>query len=319
MRGVNRALTLFAFFSLIGAGACVRRSPQSNAKPREVRLVTGTPGGGFYPVGQSLAGAYRNGVPPLTVEHRESAGSISNVMALQRADADIALAYADVAYFAFAGTLAGHPNRFDRLRGIAVLQRAPLHLVVRAGSGIQDVAGLRGQRVGVGTQGSGTALTAGLVLNAFGIDPKSVRTEQLRYNDAAARLAAGDLDAMFVIGADPVDAVRVATNAGGRILPLAGSAIERLRDEYPFFRAAVIRAGAYPGVATAVRTIGVENLLLCRSDLDEELVHDLTARLFASLPSMPLLRTMDLEQAPAVPIPLHDGAARFYRERELFR
>jgi hypothetical protein len=130
---------------------------------------------------------------------------------------------------------------------------------------------------------------------------------------------AGDLDAMFVVGADPVDAVRVATRGGGRVLPLTGPAIERLRHEYPFFRATVIRAGEYQEHSTGIPTIGVENLLVCRRGLDEALVHDLTARVFGALSSIPLLRTIDLEQAPAVPIPLHDGAARFYRERELFR
>ena len=278
--------------------------------------MTGTPGGGFYPLGQSLAAAYRGEV---AVEHRESPGSVNNVLALQTGRADVALAYADVAYFAFAGTLEGQAERFDRLRGIAVLQRAPVHLVARSGSGIAGVAGLRGKRVGTGTQGSGTALTAALVLHAFHIDPTSVCTQQLRYDEAAARLLSGDLDAMFVIGADPIETVRLAANSGSRIIPLTGPPIERLRKEYGFFSRVVIRGGVYPGHPQAIPTIGVENLLLCRSDLDEELVHDLTARLFSSLPSLPLLRTIDLEQAPAVPIPLHDGAARFYRERELFR
>ena len=295
---------------LVTSASCAPRDHHVAKSKPVIRLMTGTPGGGFYPLGQSLAAAYRSDVD---VDHRESPGSVNNVVALQTGRADVALAYADVAYFAFAGTLEGHPERFDRLRGIAVLQRAPVHLVARAGSGIADVAGLRGKRVGVGTQGSGTALTAALVLHAFGIDPTSVRTEQLRYDEAAARLLSGQLDAMFVIGADPIETVRLAANSGARIVPLTGPPIERLRKEYPFFSPVVIRAGLYPGHSDPIHTIGVENILLCRSDLDEELVHDLTARLFASL------RTIDLEQAPAVPIPLHDGAARFYRERELFR
>jgi len=31
------------------------------------------------------------------------------------------------------------------------------------------------------------------------------------------------------------------------------------------------------------------------------------------------LRLMNLDQASATSIPLHDGAARYYREQELFR
>jgi len=173
--------------------------------------------------------------------------------------------------------------------------------------------------VGVGTGGSGTALTAGLVMKAFGIDAAAVESKQLRYDDAAKQLMRGTLDAMFVIGADPVDAVRIATQAGARILPLEGAAIDALRSEYPFFRVALIEGGRYPGHDKAIRTIGVETLLVCRSSLDEREVHDLTARLLAGVRDMPLLRTMDLEQASAVPIPLHEGAARFYRERELTR
>jgi len=224
-----------------------------------------------------------------------------------------------VAYLSFTGRLAAQHGRFDRLRGIAVLQLSPVHLVVSARSGVKDPSELRGRHIGVGTDGSGTALTAGLVLRAFRLEPSSVRTETLRYNDAAARLAAGDLDAMFVIGNDPVDAVRIAAGAGARILPLSGPAIDRLRHDYPFFHLAVVRRGSYPGQQEPIRTIGVENLLLCRADLPEQTVHDLTGRLFELQPSVGPLRDMDLDHAPAVPIPLHEGAARFYREREVFR
>jgi hypothetical protein len=190
---------------------------------------------------------------------------------------------------------------------------------VRAGSAIADAASLRGRRVAVGPTGSGSALTAQIVLRALGIDETAVLVEPLKYNEAAARLAAGTIDALFVTGSDPVDSVRVSTQAGARILPLGGPAIEQLRHDYPFFRPTVIQGGTYPGHPAPIRTIGVDNLLLCRRGLDESAVHDLTEQFFLQLPSMRILGGMDLEQAPATPIPLHDGAARYYRERELER
>ena len=82
-----------------------------------------------------------------------------------------------------------------------------------------------------------------------------------------------------------------------------------------------IPADTYPGQHERIHTIGVDTLLVCRSDLSEPLVHDLTKRLFDVLPTIAQrqtsLRLMDIEQAPATPIPLHEGAARYYREREL--
>ena len=296
------------------------RQPASVAPVRAVvRLTTGTPGAGFYPLGDALARGLRQAARSPDVQARDSAGSVANVEALQRGEADLGLSYADVAYMAFVGRLERHPQAFDDLRGIAVLELTPVHLVVRANSGVRDAADLRGRRIGVGLPGSGSALTADIVLAALGIDASAVRLEPLRYVEAGNRVAAGTLDAMFVTGGDPMASVRASTGAGARLVPLTGAAIERLRHEYPFFRPTVIPGGTYPGHPDPIQTIGVDNLLVCRRSLDESLVHDLTARFFEILPSLSILTSMDLDQAPAAPIPLHDGAARYYRERELSR
>jgi hypothetical protein len=299
------------------APAC--RQPDAPAVRRTVRLTTGTPGAAFYPLSQALERAWAAASPGFDVQTRDSAGSVANVEAIQNGSADVGLAFADVAYTAYVAWLAKGAPEADSLRGIAVLELAPVHLVVRRDSTIASVADLRGCRVAVGPGGSGSAITAQLVLAALGIDLKDVRVESLRYNEAAERLKAGTIDALFVTGRDPVEAVRDAIGAGARMLPLAGPAIERLRHEYPFYRQTQIPGGTYPGHPDPLDTIGVDSLLVCRRGLDEALVHDLTARFFAVLPSLPMLSFMDLDQAPATPIPLHEGAGRYYRERELSR
>ena len=73
----------------------------------------------------------------------------------------------------------------------------------------------------------------------------------------------------------------------------------------------------------ATETLGSEWPLVCRSDLSEDLVYELTREFFAQLPAMARQHReaalIDPEQAPATPIPLHPGAARYYREREILR
>jgi uncharacterized protein len=323
VRSALRTVTLGILVSVVlaAAGAAAGcRQPGPSVPRRVVRLTTGTPGAGFYPLGDALAQSLRRAGPPSPdVQVHDSAGSVANIEALQRGDADLGLSYADVAYMAFVGRLAGRPRAFEELRGIAVLELTPVHLVVRAGSSVRDAADLRGLHIGVGLPGSGSALTADIVLAALGIETSAVRLDPLRYVEAGNRVAAGTLDAMFVTGSDPMASVRTSTGAGARLVPLTGPAIERLRHEYPFFRPTVIPGGTYPGHPDPIQTIGVDNLLVCRRSLDESLVHDLTARFFEILPSLSMLTSMDVEQAPATPIPLHDGAARYYRERELSR
>jgi TRAP transporter TAXI family solute receptor len=304
------------------AAGCL--APEGGGRPRPhltLRLTTGSPGAGFHPLGVALARAYRSAFPDVELQVFESPGSVRNVEAIQHGDADLGFAFADVAYVAFVGQL--QEFAFNRLRGVAVLQLNPLHLVVSSRASIHSVRDLRGRRVAMGPPGSGTALTAGLILRAFGIDPTSVSTELLQFNDASAKLSAGRLDAMFVNASYPAESVTMAAQAGARLLAIEGPAIDRLRHDYPFLRLSAIPPGTYPSHPAPVRTVGVDNLLLCRSDLDEELVYELTKNFFAALPELAdeqiSLRQMDFAQAPATPIPLHEGAARYYRERELFR
>ncbi len=307
--------------SVLLVSACSQTVPE---RPRvRVRFASGTPGGHFYALGEALAREYGRALPNVDFDVRPSDGAASNLEALQRGDADIGLSHADVTYLAFAGRLDDRRTGFTRLRGIAMLQLAPVHVVVRADSGIRTVRQLRGRRISLGRPSWGSSSTAARVLSAFGLGLDDEQVEPLSYDEAAARLTSGKLDALLVTGTDPLAAVTAATSAGARILPLDGEAIDRLRRDYPFFSRTTIPGGTYPGQPNSIHTIGVHTLIVCRADLDEALVHDLTERLFAILPLLPTRETplgrMDLAQAPATPIPLHEGAARYYRERELAR
>jgi TRAP transporter TAXI family solute receptor len=295
----------------------------ANPPPTHVRLTSGIPGAGFHPLGAALRDSFARVLPSVVVDVQESPGAVRNLQALQRGQADLGFAFADVAYMAYTGGLDEEPKPFDRIRGIAVLQLTPLHLLVRADGGINRLEDLPGHRVSLGPVGSGTALTSSIVVRAFGIDPQDLRMERRPFNDATDRLLAGAIDAAFVDAAYPADAVVHATRGGARILPVEGPAVNRLRAVYPFLRVTAIPGGTYPNHAAHVPTVGIDSVLVCRADLPEALVYALTRALFDSLPTLSAGRTwlqeMDVAQAPATPVPLHDGARRYYRERELTR
>jgi TRAP transporter TAXI family solute receptor len=162
---------------------------------------------------------------------------------------------------------------------------------------------------------------AEIVLGAFGLALGDLRVVQLPYDAVPGRFRDGSIDAHLVTGSPPLDAVTEATRIGARLLSLDGAPVGRLHATFPFYRRTLIPAGVYPNHPAPTRTIGVDSLLLCRADLDESLVYDLTRVLFTALPSLASLQLppIALDQAPATLIPLHPGAARFYRERELSR
>jgi TRAP transporter TAXI family solute receptor len=290
-----------------------------------IRLTTGLPGASFNPLGTGLARAYSRAYPEVAFKVVPSRGSIDNLDALQRGTAELGLAFTDVAYLAFVGQ--GHRRTertsYERLRGIAVLQLTPLQVMVRPHSSVTAVHQLRGGRLALGPSGSGTALTAELILRSFGLTRNHIHAVSLPFMEAAEQLVDGELDGAFVSAGYPADSVHYAATAGARLIDVTGPVVDTLRAEYPFLRVARIPGGTYPSHDTPIRTVGVDTMLACREDLDEMLVYRLTKTLFEALPGLAArldsLKSMDLDQVAATPIPLHSGAARYYRERELSR
>lgn len=289
------------------------------APPRQVvRLTRNTT------IGEFLAREYAQAIPGVDFELVDVVGSVAAVSAIQHRRADVGVAFADVAYEAQAD-LADHPDpSLGSLRGVAALQVAPVHLVAWPGAHVRGMLDLRGRRIGTGQESSGQERLAELILRAYHLEDNAVERVPVIPDTAASSLSAGVVDAAFVTGYYPLAPVSDAARKGAHLIPIDGEPVERLTREYPFLRPVLIPAHTYVGQTTAIPTIAVDRLLVCRSDLDDALVYALTRALFDVLPRMPAfqrtsLRLMDVQEASATPIPLHNGAARYYRERELAR
>ena len=283
---------------------------QAAARP-VVRVLTALAGGGFHTLANDLVRVYREGLPGVTFETAQSPSAIGSVEAVQTGSADLSFAFADHVYVAYKGRLEAGQPPYDRLRAIADLGATPVQLLVRRGLRIRSVTDLRGLRVGIGLAGNATEVTVDLLLRAYGMRMSDLRAEHAATTESASRVADGTLDAMFSDTIYPADTVqgrdsggrpaRAADGAGDRT-PQTGISVLSRRDD---------PRGAYPEIDYDVVTVGVNSLLICRRDLDERLVYQLTKIFFDSLPvlsSGTALRMMDVERAAAAPIPLHDGA-----------
>ena len=236
----------------------------------------------------------------------------SMLEAVERGEADVALTGADHAYFAYREALQGGA-RLSNLRAMAALQVIPLHLLLRPG--IRDISDLQGRNVGTN---SVSRQLVKLLLAEFDLTPLQLHI--LPPDLALRRLGEGDLDGVFY-PALSTPAIEAALRRGARLMPIEGSAVGRLRRAYPFVRFVSIPEATYGGQTVPVHTLGVALVYVCRRDLDEQLVYELTKLLFDVLPrlnahSLPL-HLVDVKEASATPIPLHEGSARYYREQEL--
>jgi uncharacterized protein len=314
-RRVFHAVVLFLCAIVIGC-----RSEQHPAKvspqTSTVRLV------GIQPILEPFANFYRTRLPDLTFSLRQgSAGMVANVDYLQNGVGDVTFTQSDIAYTALTKGTEANPMPHTNLRGLAVTWMVAQHLVVGPKVDFHSLSDLRGKRVGIGLPGGGTGITAQIILAQSGL-LSDVQLVRVPPTEVASHLANGAIDAEFITGAYPADLVTAAlATPGTRLVPIEGSGISDLKAKYPFLRPVVIPANTY-GQGEDIHTLGVDVLLICRESLSEEIVYRMLTTFFDGIQDLaqkqPVFRSVSLSQAPATPIPLHPGAARFYRERELF-
>ncbi len=321
--------------ALVGALALLAASAALGQETSFFRIGTGSTSGTYFPIGGIVAGAISNpsgddacrpggncGVPGLTAVALSTQGSVSNVMGIIDGSLESGFSQADISYWAYQGErVFKRMGRVEKLRTIANLYPEAVHLVVRRGSGIRSVADLRGKRVSLGQEGSGTRVDAKLILRAYGLRLKHLKAEAHSAGAAADLLRADKLDGFFFIAGTPANAIAdLASNTLIDLVPIAGPRSEKLKERYPFFFASLIPAGTYLNVA-ATETLAVGAQWLVSADVSEERVYQVTkafwhentrALLEKGHPKGKEIRIYSA--LDGLVVPLHPGARRYYSE-----
>ena len=281
-----------------------------------LRLGAAAAGGVYNAFGTAMAAQNS------TIEVKQTAGSAANLRLLAGGYLQLAVAQSDMAQDAYDlhGLLiqGAHESTERSFSAVATLYEEAVQVVVRADSGITTLEELQGCTLSVGEEESGTEQNAGQVLAACGLNNRLVHTVNLNYTDAAARLADGTIDAMFVTAGLHADALeQLAETCAIRLLSVDGGVGARLLAAYPAYRACVIPAGTYAGQGEDVWTVSVQALLLASNALSDETVQRLTARYFDSVDAVAAAVPVPLVTDPAVAaaqsvIPYHTGAAAYY-------
>jgi uncharacterized protein len=258
----------------------------------------------------------------LIVSTRATQGSIANVNAVTSGAANSGLAQADIVALAVAGQgpfrTAG-PAR--QLRTIANLYGEDLHLVAARRAKILSVSDLRGKRVSLSSEGSGTIITARAVLQAYRLAEWRITPNFDSADRAAALMRQGRLDAFFFVGGTPVNLItQLLEDDVGVLIPIDGPGRTRLLAQQKQLVAHTIPQGTYPG-SPAVDTIGVDALWVTSTAQPEALIHGMVRAVYNTR-NRPMIEArkvgfnfLDLRRAPTGSIaPLHPGAENFYTQ-----
>jgi uncharacterized protein len=306
---------------LTGCGPTKASTPDRHA----ITFLTGPNGGAYNPLGRALGEIYNAKIPSAQVTVRASdgpEGASANAQAVESGAADLAFSRSDLAYVVYRSGADTDQAARSHLRSVAVLYTNALHIVVRRDSGIRSGHDFAHHRVQVGDAATADSMVR-MILDAYGVGDQAI---QVRSNSRGAldRLRAGDFDVRIFASAYPLVSIQdVSESSGIRLLSIEPDVRDRLRSRFPFFKPAVIPKNTYHGQDEDIQTVGIDGLLICRDSLPESLVYEMTKNLFDALPDLTrsdeAARLINVGRAPSTPVPLHPGAARYYRERDLFR
>ncbi|WP_426996956.1 TAXI family TRAP transporter solute-binding subunit [Pseudarthrobacter sp. N5] len=293
-------------------------------RPRTLTVAGGEPGGFYLEFATLLADLLRrqgvagNAVPLTT------AGSLENMDRLLTGEATFAIALADAAA---QQASAQEPSAgAGRIVALGKVYENYVHCIVRKNSGIRTFSDLAGKTAAIGDVGSGTSLTAHRLIAASGLSTanataagQSLKEVNLGLNQGLAALRDGSVDALFWSGGVPTAAITAANKDVGLGFIDLSALIPATRTHYgAFYDRVLIPANGYEGTP-AVWTVGVANLLLCRSDLAEPIVTRTVELLVGNAQELIPRSSMGVQfLSPetlinTAGVPLHPAAAAAYR------
>jgi TRAP transporter TAXI family solute receptor len=306
----------------VAAGACLL--PAAAQAQQFINILTGGTSGVYYPLGVALGKIYGEKIPGVKTQVQSTKASVENLNLLQRGRGELALALGDSVKFAWEGNAeVGFPAKLDKLRGVAAVYPNYIQIVASQTSGIKTFADLKGKSLSVGAAKSGTEVNAREVFKAMGMSYANLgKTEYLPFGESVELIKNRQLDATLQSAGLGVASIRdLATSIPVNVVAVPADAVARIGAPYI---AATIPAGTYPGQTADVPTAAVVNFLVTHDGVPEETVYQMTKQLFENLDQMVAAHkaatAIKLETATAgMPVPLHPGAMRYYKEKGLIK
>ncbi len=290
-----------------------------------INILTGGTSGVYYPLGVALSQIYSKAIPEAKSSVQATKASAENLNLIQAGRGELAFTLGDALSDAWKGNAgAGFKTPLKKLRAVAAIYPNYIQIVASADSGIKTLADLRGKRVSVGAPKSGTEINARAILKGAGLSYADLgRVEYLPFGESVELMKNRQIDATLISAGLGVSAIRdLATSVKMVVVSIPPAVVAKIND--PAYQAAVIPANTYEDQTTDVPTVAIGNVLVTRADLPADTVYKMTKAMFTHLPELvaahSAAKAIKLENAvKGLPIPLHPGAAKYYREVGLIK
>jgi TRAP transporter TAXI family solute receptor len=300
---------------------------EEELRPMLLSIGTGGVGGIFFPLGGGVAEVINRNIPGLRATAEVTAGSVANMRMVQRGDMELALSMDDVTWAAYHGKgVFAAEGKLDNLRALFQMYPNYFQIVTLRDLPIYSMADLRGRRVSIGAPASGTAVKFTSLITALGMTLDDFKVSRLSFAEQVTALRDGTIDVgSWSVGLGAASIIDIATTHDIRIIPVSPAEQKKISAAHPFYFAGIIPRGTYRGIDADVSVMYVGNTMIAHKDVQYRAAYEIVRAVFDP-ENLAFLRTVHrvaeetvLERAAMVPIPLHPGAERFFREKGVLK
>lgn len=305
---------------LIALGVILALARPGNAAETVITILTGPPSGIYYPLGTTLSSIYAKAMPGANVSVQATAASVANLKLLEAGDGELGFTLGSTLVAAWGGSkTAGFDAPLTKLRAIGRIYPNYFQIVASNRSGIKTLADLKGKRVSIGPKGSGTAVDALYICRAAGFTAGDLANfVPAPFAASFQKIEQGTLDAAALTGGLGVEYIRHPLASGQvTLVSIPPEAVAKMADRG--YVAGTIPAGTYENQPGDVSTALIPNFLVTRVGVSDDVAYLMTKSLFTHLDQLvqthPAAKGIAVKTATVgLPIPLHPGAERYYRE-----
>ena len=314
---------------VLSMGLAVAAVPVSAAETYNLKVGGTTIGGSFYPMAAAIAQVLNKEVPQFNLTVQTTPGAGANIRLIASGEIDVGLSVTSVTYFAYQGggkwktkqDVRSLMNVFPNAQTFVTLQSSP----------IRTIADLKGKRVTAGGPGAGWESFIEPLISVYGMTMKDFGTIRYMGQSAAANaLKDGAVDAAFLGGGNPnlsptpSLASLETTHKFRPLLPPEDKLVEISR-KYPFLGTIKVRGGAYKSQPEDVVWMDTGSMhLIVSPKADANMVYQLVKAIYEHRDQIAAVNRMARDIVPERVaakrgIPYHEGAIRYFREKNLWR
>ncbi|HMN21695.1 MAG TPA: TAXI family TRAP transporter solute-binding subunit [Ottowia sp.] len=294
-------------------------------KAQFINVLTGGQSGVYYPVGVALSQLFGKALPDVRSTAQVTKASAENLNLLQAGRGEVAFALGDAVADAWAGDAeAGFKEPLTHLRGFSATYNNYIQIVASEESGIKTLADLKGKRLSVGAAKSGTELNARAILKAGGLSYTDLgKVEYLPFGESVELMKNRQLDATLQSAGLGVASIRdLASSVKIVVVPVPKDVVAKVGSAA--YLPAIIPAGTYTGQTADVETAAIPNFLITQSKVPDDLAYAMVKAMYENIDTLyaahNAAKAIKLENAvTGMPVPLHPGVERYYREKGVIK